>query len=290
MKKNSKTTAHNGFTLIELAIVLVIIGLITGGVVAGKTLIESARTRNIILQTDQYNKAIGLFQEKYYSLPGDSTVATSIWGAAASCPATSGASLTATCNGNGDGRIGFAAGNSYSSASATDSQTAFTETTTAWQHLSLAGLIENGYGLCGANNNNCPRTGGVYAGKSADKNQSFSIAWMERPLSSATCTFYNPICTGAHWLYLAGKSREMPSVFQDRTAATTDVSPLVARSIDTKLDDGLPGTGNLVAVGTWNASGSNPGVGCTTSATAASALYDASSAGVGCQLYIKLPY
>lgn len=63
--------AAHGFTLIELAIVLVIIGLLLGGVLKGQELIESARVRNLISQLDSIKAAYYAFQDKYRSAPGD---------------------------------------------------------------------------------------------------------------------------------------------------------------------------------------------------------------------------
>src|SRR4051812_40153055 len=60
-----------GFTLIELSIVLVIIGLIIGGVLAGRELIASAATRAQIAQIDKYQSAVNAFRSKYGYLPGD---------------------------------------------------------------------------------------------------------------------------------------------------------------------------------------------------------------------------
>ena len=60
-----------GFTLIELAIVLVVIGLLLGGVLKGQELIESARARNIISQLDSIKAAYYAFQDKYRAAPGD---------------------------------------------------------------------------------------------------------------------------------------------------------------------------------------------------------------------------
>ena len=61
----------HGFTLIELAIVLVVIGLLLGGVLKGQELIESARARNIISQLDSIKAAYYAFQDKYRAAPGD---------------------------------------------------------------------------------------------------------------------------------------------------------------------------------------------------------------------------
>jgi len=62
---------HKGFTLIELSIVLVIIGLIVGGVLAGKDLIRAAGVRATITQIERYNTAANTFRGKYGYLPGD---------------------------------------------------------------------------------------------------------------------------------------------------------------------------------------------------------------------------
>ena len=60
-----------GFTLIELSIVLVIIGLIIGGVLLGNDLINAAAIRSQISQIEKYQTAVRTFQGKYGYLPGD---------------------------------------------------------------------------------------------------------------------------------------------------------------------------------------------------------------------------
>lgn len=60
-----------GFTLIELSIVLVIIGLIVGGVLVGQDLIRAAEVRAQISQIEKYNTAVNTFRGKYNALPGD---------------------------------------------------------------------------------------------------------------------------------------------------------------------------------------------------------------------------
>jgi prepilin-type N-terminal cleavage/methylation domain-containing protein len=61
-----------GFTLIELSIVLVIIGLLTGGVLVGQSLIKAAKIKSFVQQIQQYDTSVSLFQSRYNSLPGDS--------------------------------------------------------------------------------------------------------------------------------------------------------------------------------------------------------------------------
>src|SRR5215470_5599339 len=64
-------TRSKGFTLVEIAIVLVIVGLLLGGVLKGQELITSARVRNLISQQDGIKAAFFGFQDRYRALPGD---------------------------------------------------------------------------------------------------------------------------------------------------------------------------------------------------------------------------
>lgn len=62
---------QNGFTLIELSIVLVLIGLIIGGVLKGQELISSTRLKMTVSQWDAVKAAVNSFQDKYVAIPGD---------------------------------------------------------------------------------------------------------------------------------------------------------------------------------------------------------------------------
>lgn len=116
MKRN-----QSGFTLIEIAIVLVIIGLLLGGVLKGQELINSARVKN--LATDFRNIPVYIYgyQDKYRAVPGDDAHAKDHVGTTA----TQAAGATAG-NGTIDGTW--------------DSTTAAVETQIFWQHVRLAGL------------------------------------------------------------------------------------------------------------------------------------------------------
>jgi prepilin-type N-terminal cleavage/methylation domain-containing protein len=112
---------QSGFTLIEIAIVLVIIGLLLGGILKGQELINSSRVKN--LATDFRNVPLFIYgyQDKFKALPGDDPAAVShVNGTLATTPA----------NLQGNGVID---GN-WNSTTATDESFLF------WQHVRLAGL------------------------------------------------------------------------------------------------------------------------------------------------------
>ncbi len=69
--KYLKQRDERGFTLVEIAIVLVIIGLLLGGVMKGQTLIQQAKVKNVMNQVDGYRAAIMGFYDRYGMLPGD---------------------------------------------------------------------------------------------------------------------------------------------------------------------------------------------------------------------------
>jgi prepilin-type N-terminal cleavage/methylation domain-containing protein len=119
---------QSGFTLIEIAIVLVIIGLLLGGVLKGQELITSARVRNLISQQDGIKAAYFGFLDRYRALPGDYNAAM------ANIPAVVATAACGNGNGNGNGQIEIAAG---------------MEMALAWEHLSKAGFI-NGTYTCAA--------------------------------------------------------------------------------------------------------------------------------------------
>ena len=64
-------TLRSGFTLVELSLVLVIIGLVAGGVLVGRDLIAAATIRSTISQIEKYKTAVNTFRTKYNYLPGD---------------------------------------------------------------------------------------------------------------------------------------------------------------------------------------------------------------------------
>jgi prepilin-type N-terminal cleavage/methylation domain-containing protein len=69
-------SGRSGFTLIEMSIVLVVIGLLVGGVLVGQDLIRAAYVRAQISQIEKFNTAVNTFYGKYQALPGDMNATT----------------------------------------------------------------------------------------------------------------------------------------------------------------------------------------------------------------------
>src|SRR5476649_546217 len=124
---------QTGFTLIEIAIVLVIVGLLLGGVLKGQELITAARVRNIAAQLDGVKIAYLGFQDRYRSLPGDYVDAQ----AAANIPGP-----TPT--------LGCTSGNSTCQNGKIDPGSSPSESILAWHQLGRSGFINCSYDGGGA--------------------------------------------------------------------------------------------------------------------------------------------
>src|SRR5690606_4321211 len=116
-----------GFTLIELAIVLAIIGLLVGAIIGGQEMVQASRLNATIKEAQNVREAFLLFREKYNDLPGDMSDAASYWSACTNA-------TNNPCNGDGNGRM---QGNSTSGS--------ISEQVRAWQHLALSGIAPGNY-------------------------------------------------------------------------------------------------------------------------------------------------
>lgn len=221
-----KNKGTQGFTLIELSIVLVIIGLIVGGVLVGQDLIKAAEVRSTIAQYEKYNTAINTFRTKYNGIPGDLS-ATQATAFALFDDGMGGG----TGEGDGNGLIQAPAG----TAAQIGEPLAF------WRHLSQASLIDGNLG------GNLAANGAVAANT-----------------TGSTIGTYVPaakIGRGNYWVVGAdtGLNYYMLSGF-DTTGITTagvidftsQLTPIEAFNMDTKLDDGLPNVGTVQARGIAN--------------------------------------
>lgn len=216
------------FSLVELSIVLVILGLLTGGILSGQSLIRASELRALTVEVTRYQSMAYAFRDKYMALPGDMRNAVKFWGAQAggtadgldtACQALgldNPATGLATCNGNGDGQISWKEG------------------WRAWQHLANAGLVE-----------------GTYSGVSGHASSSYGVAGWNIPMARIDSragyllvtittqpvggTVFFPGEYGHSIRFGAGEGMDEVVVLHASEAWT----------IDTKIDDGRPGLGKM---------------------------------------------
>jgi len=139
---------QSGFTLIEIAIVLVIIGLLLGGVLKGQELITSARVRNLIAQQDGVKAAFFGFQDRFRAYAGDYSSANTTL----KCPTGN-----SCLNGNGNGIVQ----NNAAQITVAGVQSEVHEEILAWMHLASAGFLNGSYSMglgdATSNDNNTPK-------------------------------------------------------------------------------------------------------------------------------------
>lgn len=250
----------HGFSLVELSIVLVILGLLTGGILSGQSLIRASELRSVSTDTERYLTSIYTFRDKYMALPGDFKDATKFWTAqhttAATC-ATMASTTQATCDGNGDGVLAYSTG----------SQEPFR----AWQHLANAGLVEGTYAGVDDGSNHAARAAyNVPAGKFSNS------AFCFRNITGGPLHFST---ARGNSIYFGGTEAS-----GNRDCDTPILKAEEAWNIDLKADDGKPGMGKMR---TFNAT-SRPQ--CVTSDDPAASEYRVSSASPGCNLVILPGY
>lgn len=249
---------HRGFSLVELSIVLVILGLLVGGVLSGQALIKAAQIRAITTEFSKYRTASLTFRDKYFALAGDMPNATAFWGIAGGTgsDATCGNTVSTdakTCNGDGDGDLTYTVSSSYSIA----------EPLRFWQHLANAGLIEGQY----------PGTG-YYPAKTRPDSKFSNFSWSQLSKSAGgagdTSNFARP-------------AANVGLAFTRRDGCTQCMVPEDAWQIDKKMDDGRPQSGSVLSLKGWSSYPCATTYGQPTSADAA-AEYNVSYTNGACDL------
>ena len=121
----SKNSTEAGFTLVEIAIVLVIIGLLLGGVLKGQEMITQAKIKNIVNDFNGITVAVTSYQDRYRAIPGDDLNATARW------------TVQNPASGNGNGIIAGL----YNALSGASAPASTAESNLFWQHLRIAGFV-----------------------------------------------------------------------------------------------------------------------------------------------------
>jgi prepilin-type N-terminal cleavage/methylation domain-containing protein len=217
-------STQSAFSLVELSIVLVILGLLTGGILGGQALIRAAELRAVSSEFQRYTTAIHTFKDKYFALPGDMRNATQFWlrqSSGVDCVTNSSAAISSpgSCDGNGDGFL-------FTLYAANTSN----ETHQAWRQMALAGLIEGSYtGLADATVHG---TAGVNIPSSRLSRNNWRYYFLSQVAPG------NPTAFAGYGfnIFASGDALRAEEVW----------------NLDSKFDDGIPGRG-AVTTFPWNA-------------------------------------
>ncbi len=243
---------NRGFSLIELAAVILIIALLLAGISAGSSLIKQSEMQAVISDFQTFRKSYYDFTTRYRQIPGDMANAATYW--------SSGCTVTITCNGDGDARV----------ESVWNSNT--DETARAMKHLSLAELIPHGINTIPASYVGVISVGdlapaskitgaGYFISSGTDIGGDAAGSIIASPWSSDTLI---------NSVFLGRKTGSATS----NGLTNGSVNASYAYNIDKKIDDGKTDTsGNSIGFNTGKIRARNDGTGATTCINAGATAY-----------------
>lgn len=234
MSKILIKSREQGFTLVEMSIVIIIVGLLIAGVAAGTSLIEQARLNSVVVDFRNNQVAYYTFVSKYNAVPGDMQNASIFW--PTGCTTSN---ISNYCNGNGDGLISGSFGGG--------------EERLALKHMSLAGFLAQGI-------RPVPDDGGA----------NISVTFMGSKIEGAYYAFQSaggimaatwPDKTDQNLLFLAkGEGFYFAGMVPNSGALTAEQ----AFSLDHKLDDATTSsTGTIIGANTGLVRSQDDGVSAT---------------------------
>lgn len=255
----SHSSEQNGFSLVEMAVVISIIALLVGSIITGKNMIRASEVQATTARVQEYKAAVSNFTERYLELPGDFSKASTYW--------------TGARDGNGNGQI---EGGIYTCANGGN----YYEQWASFEHLSKAGLVEGNY----THNNGDQRYANPGGNTPATPIQG----------GGYTMRFCGEISTGNSYYFLGNYGHVIqigsPLSYNGGTSEGGSRGPLFtteeAGAVDKKMDDSYPGRGSIRAP----QNGDNKSPGCTTTNSASTADYNYAEGGLKCPLFFVLGF
>lgn len=233
------STKHKrGFTLLELSMVLIVIGLMIGGVLVGQELVKAAQARAQIAQIEKFNSAVNTFKVKYGYIPGDIPD-----------PYASqfGFQARGSNPGQGDGNgllQGYAGGTGYGWVIGIGENAMF------WVDLSAARLIDGSFSAAS------PTSGGgsditgtnisLYLPQAKIGNGNYVYTWNTNstPANNAFLNFFTN-----NYFAISSVNAILNSSDIGEISSSPNITVAQAYAIDKKIDDGLPLSGSVQAIG-----------------------------------------
>jgi prepilin-type N-terminal cleavage/methylation domain-containing protein len=214
------SSKKSAFSLIELSIVLIVIGLLIAGITGGASLIKSSELRSVMGEARSYAVGVNAFYTQYNALPGDYATA-----------------IGTSKQGNGNNKIEY-----ISSATASSTLTAF-ESSNAWLVLRNIGAID-GISNVALDETTTAKTvtfGSTSAANApSSKVKSSGWAFDYRTLEST-----DPQNVVVLTSSIGTSPTTANTLVNGTNVATAAISPSDALSIDAKIDDNVPDTGKV---------------------------------------------
>jgi prepilin-type N-terminal cleavage/methylation domain-containing protein len=240
---------QKGFTLLELSIVLVIIGLVVGGVTVGASLVKEAELQGITKDIESVKASAATFRLKYNQLPGDFDKGWDYWGSNCAVDA-------ATCNGDNNGLV--------NTLPVVVGEAA--EFNKVCAHLRLAGLLPG----------DCIVSVDRVSSRHKSKRNTIITLWGTSP-------------GGQGWTNTTPANKNYVYVLKASSAASGGsnivfMTPAEAFAIDSKIDNGAPGNGRMFS----NQSSTHVqwATNCASSDNAMTATYNVSDPTIQCSMSV----
>lgn len=217
---------NSGFTMVEMAIVLVVLASIVAGLLAARDLINSSGARSVISEVNAIKESVRGFKDRYRQLPGDFNRART----ASGIPGIWETATPATGNGNGDGIIALDG----------------SESLRVWQHLALA----NGDGA----NSQYTGTGNYAFGTNLPASKIGGAGYRiinGNPYSTApynVAPYTNTITVSGTATQIGTMNIELANISGNAAFAGNSIDPIRALFIDNKIDDSFYNSGEVVAL------------------------------------------